>query len=218
MSKILEALNKLDPQNDNHWTADGQPRLDTLKMFAGEQALTRDAVAEAAPGFCRAALSTWNQQKASAAPAAPAPKPAPSMPATKTNAPAAPTQVPGPVNTAPAVTAPAAQTAVPAMDEATLLKLQSAKVEALRQQIAELTKQMNKEQSQENRLIDAAERSAKKKTDAEEYQEYLKAQARRYEERAVRKGILKEINYAQLKKDLASPLDSAYASRRRKGY
>ena len=52
--KIIEALKKLDPTNDNHWTADGSPRLDTVKMLAADQGLTRDMVTIAAPGFSRA--------------------------------------------------------------------------------------------------------------------------------------------------------------------
>lgn len=51
---IEDALQKLDVNNDNHWTADGLPRIETVRMLAGNQALTRDAIAAAVPGFCRA--------------------------------------------------------------------------------------------------------------------------------------------------------------------
>lgn len=47
--KIQEALSKLDVANDNHWTADGLPRLDTVKMFANDPAITRDALTAAFP-------------------------------------------------------------------------------------------------------------------------------------------------------------------------
>ncbi|HWV46417.1 MAG TPA: hypothetical protein VN039_10445 [Nitrospira sp.] len=50
--KIREALTKLDPFNDAHWTTDGQPRLDTLKFFAGED-VNREQVLSAAPEFTR---------------------------------------------------------------------------------------------------------------------------------------------------------------------
>lgn len=53
MSKIAAALAQLDPSNDQHWTSDGLPRLDTVKFFAGDQSLTRDAVTSEAPGFTR---------------------------------------------------------------------------------------------------------------------------------------------------------------------
>lgn len=50
---IIEALRALDPTNDNHWTADGQPRLDTVKMLASDPSITREAVTLALPGFNR---------------------------------------------------------------------------------------------------------------------------------------------------------------------
>lgn len=53
MNKVVEALGKLDPTNDNHWTADGLPRIDTVRMFAGNQALTREAITAAIPNFSR---------------------------------------------------------------------------------------------------------------------------------------------------------------------
>jgi hypothetical protein len=53
MADIKAALAKLDVANDNHWTQDGAPRLDTVKMFAGDQSVTREMVAAAAPGFTR---------------------------------------------------------------------------------------------------------------------------------------------------------------------
>ena len=53
MSKsILAALQQLDSSNDNHWTADGMPRLDTIKVLTGEE-VTRAQVTEAAPYFNR---------------------------------------------------------------------------------------------------------------------------------------------------------------------
>lgn len=53
-AKLLEALSKLDIENDNHWTADGNPRLDTIKFLAGDQTITREQVVAAAPAFSRA--------------------------------------------------------------------------------------------------------------------------------------------------------------------
>jgi hypothetical protein len=50
--KIVEALQKLDPQNDNQWTQDGLPKLDALKFLVGDT-VTREQVQEAAPDFTR---------------------------------------------------------------------------------------------------------------------------------------------------------------------
>lgn len=55
--KINEALAKLDPSNDAHWTTDGLPRLDVLKAFADDASITRDAVTLAKPAFTRATAS-----------------------------------------------------------------------------------------------------------------------------------------------------------------
>lgn len=50
---IKQALAKLDVNNDNHWTAEGQPRIDTVKMLASDQTITRDDITKASPEFTR---------------------------------------------------------------------------------------------------------------------------------------------------------------------
>lgn len=61
MSKILEALKGLNPKNDEHWTAEGSPRLDAL----GIEGVKRSDVIAVAPHFRRDALvlATPNQVK-----------------------------------------------------------------------------------------------------------------------------------------------------------
>lgn len=51
---LLAALAQLDPSNDNHWTGEGLPRLDTVKFMTGDSTVTREAVTQAAPGLTRA--------------------------------------------------------------------------------------------------------------------------------------------------------------------
>jgi len=53
MSKILDALKRLDHKNDNHWTEDGLPRVDTVKLLAGDSSITRELVTKEAPSFTR---------------------------------------------------------------------------------------------------------------------------------------------------------------------
>ena len=53
MNKIIAALQKLDLQNNEHWTADGLPRIDTVRMFAGNPGLSREDITKAAPDFSR---------------------------------------------------------------------------------------------------------------------------------------------------------------------
>lgn len=40
-AKVEEALAKLAVENPNHWTADGKPKVETVKMFSGGQAVDR---------------------------------------------------------------------------------------------------------------------------------------------------------------------------------
>lgn len=82
--KIAAALRQLDPTNDNHWTGDGLPRLETVRLLLGDSSLSRETVTHAAPGFTR--------HSATQAPSGPAstPEPAGQGGSTSTGAGAAP--------------------------------------------------------------------------------------------------------------------------------
>lgn len=54
---ILAALKQLDPTNDNQWTAEGLPRLDSVKFLSGEDSVTREQVTAASPNFNRSNLT-----------------------------------------------------------------------------------------------------------------------------------------------------------------
>lgn len=58
-NKIYDAVRQLDINNDNHWTTDGLPRLDTVKMLAGDPTLTREKVEESVPGFKRTTAEAY---------------------------------------------------------------------------------------------------------------------------------------------------------------
>lgn len=60
--KIRTALSKMDTSNDNHWTIDGHPRIETVKMFSGNASLTREMISQAAPDFNRS-NTTLPEQK-----------------------------------------------------------------------------------------------------------------------------------------------------------
>lgn len=64
---IIEALKKLDPADDNHWTAEGLSRLDTVRMIAEDPAITRDAIEAAAPAFTRTTAADYDFSAAAAA-------------------------------------------------------------------------------------------------------------------------------------------------------
>jgi hypothetical protein len=54
-AQIVEALGKLDPTTDEHWTKDGQPALSVVASFIGEGGVvTRKEVIDASPDFSRA--------------------------------------------------------------------------------------------------------------------------------------------------------------------
>lgn len=52
--KIIEALKKLDPTADSQWTKEGEVNLVAFKFMLGGEAVTREQIEEAAPGFNRA--------------------------------------------------------------------------------------------------------------------------------------------------------------------
>jgi hypothetical protein len=68
--KIKAALAKLDPKNDNHWTGDGLPRIETLRLLSGTPTLTREEVLAVAPTFSRQSAAAETAPAPSAAPAA----------------------------------------------------------------------------------------------------------------------------------------------------
>lgn len=86
--KIIKALRELDVNNDNHWTDAGLPRIETVRLLAGNGSLSRDEVNAAAPGFNRQ-NPTLENPATSAPAAAPVPTPPPA-PVTPVAAPAAP--------------------------------------------------------------------------------------------------------------------------------
>ena len=57
--KIKEALQKLDPANENHWTADGSARLETIKLFMGGTAVSREELDAAFHGFSKDSAATY---------------------------------------------------------------------------------------------------------------------------------------------------------------
>jgi hypothetical protein len=66
MTTLKQALKLLDPQNDEHWTAGGLPRVEALEQLTGTQ-LSRADVEAAAPDLKR------SNAEAAPAPAQPQP-------------------------------------------------------------------------------------------------------------------------------------------------
>lgn len=51
--KIREVVASLDPDNDEHWTADGRPRIDIVAKLVGDPTIGRKDVETAAAGSVR---------------------------------------------------------------------------------------------------------------------------------------------------------------------
>lgn len=51
--EIKDALAQLDPLNDDHWTADGLPRMDVIEALMDDKSVTRKMVTDVAPNFSR---------------------------------------------------------------------------------------------------------------------------------------------------------------------
>lgn len=183
---IKEALGKLDPKNDQHWTADGLPLLEVVKQFAGNPGINREAVTAAAPGF--------NRTVAGAVP--------PTGPAVGVQAAPASQRDPA---TDPV---PAPQTAAQAEEQ---IKALQKKLDEARGEI-ELKKTAYKKIEQElDKLIltQANSESSAKKTQTA-IQGYLAGQAKEREARAARLTLVKEsgVDIKALARGLVAPIDA----------
>lgn len=219
MSKITEALSKLDPSNDNHWTQDGLPRLDTVKILAGDPSLTREAVTAAAPDFNRG-TAQGAPQGGAATPVQGGGEPQPQAAAQA--APVADGTVPPP--------APVAEPELPVLAPAALAE-PAGDADELEQKLAEaqlhLSDCQDRLQLAKQELEDAQNAIAKLEAQLKEtskgssnpIREYLAQQQKNLEDRAARKELIRNsgLDLHQLSKDLKSPLDAAMERRRNRG-
>lgn len=232
-AKIIEALRGLDVNNINHWTTDGQPRLDTVRMLAADQSLSRDAVIAAAPGFTRANASTWTPPEVTATQA---PESEPYSPRN-----AGLGAVGQPTETVPAMAEPVAPVAlaftVTAPEQPEMVTFQfrigengaqtleealaeaKEKTVSIRDALDKLTKMYEEAQNKEAQLQHAWEKEQPAQKDSDAIQAYLAAQRKRGEERAARQALIAEsgIDLKALARDLRSPLDSAMARKNFRG-
>jgi len=52
-SLVLDALSKLNPENDDHWTSEGSPKVGVVRSYAADTDISREDIEAAAPGFSR---------------------------------------------------------------------------------------------------------------------------------------------------------------------
>lgn len=225
--KIQEALSKLDVTNDNHWTADGLPRLDTVKMLANESTLTREAVSAAVPGFTRTSAAQGVQAPAPAAtPATPppvqetppvAPQAAPT-PEPKVEEP--PPVVKTEVTPTPVINAVSAEIVKElegdSVTTADLLAVAQEELAELAVIKAQVEAQYTAKMKQVDALIVQAEKEKVGDTNAEAIREYLARQVQIGQERAARIQALKGIDLKSILPSKA-PIDVAMARRSTRG-
>lgn len=210
---ILQALSNLDHANDNHWSPDGQPRIDTVRMLSGDSSITRDSIQQAAPGFVRhTQLSALVVEKVREFGKG---EPAVLEVEQKVMVPDAvdsivtqevvnPTLDPDPV-IEPVQSEDALTVATLRVSEA------RAKVDAAQRELHEACKAYDA-------IVDANIRDPRE-THAETVRHYLASQRHILEQRAARKLMLDSsgINLNELARSLRSPLDSAMARRNNRG-
>lgn len=232
-NKIVEALLKLDVKNDNHWTADGLPRLDTVKMLASDQALTRDSVAAAAPGFSRATATGYTAPRAeqqapqaqgqggnggqqSEAPAAPQTAPQASQ-ATESD------QRADDLDAGQAEQPSLEGSAGVATDDIAALEAALAEQEELVSKIrahkVEVDKAFEEARAKEDELRVELEEARPQRSTGNDIQDYLAAQRKNLEARAARQQMIREsgINLKELASNLKAPIDAARARRNTRG-
>jgi len=190
--RILEALSKLDASNDNHWTQDGLPRLETVRFMAAHQGLTREQVSEVAPGFSRSTASMLEAQPVLTAPVA-----EPTV--------VAPRQELTPEETVASEVA-SQRRALTSVEE--FLRMKRAELLSIQHQLDLATKE-------KDRLLEALEPKAQSNQDA--IRAYLDRQKEILEERRARKELLATsgIDLKLLAENLKAPIDAMRARRRR---
>lgn len=208
--KLAAALSQLDSSNPNHWTAEGLPRLDTLKMLAGDPSLTREQVTAAAPGYTREnRVVNIEGDPAAAPPAAPTPVP-PAPPASVTTQggdDGADDAHAGGAVAQDGADPAAGQGAAP--EESELAGAQRALDEALARE-AEAKRAVAQATATLDRLLEADAKSRPATSGADAVQGYLKSQQAAREARGAR---LLELKGIPLKDILPkpAPIDAAFA-------
>lgn len=233
-NKIVEALLKLDVKNDNHWTADGLPRLDTVKMLASDQTLTRDSVAAAAPGFSRTTATGYTapsaeqqapqaqgqggsgEQQQSAAPAAPQTAPQAAQ-ATESDQRADDLDAGQAEQPKMEGSAGLATDDIAALEEA--LAEQEELVSKIRAHKVEVDKAFEEARAKEDELRVKLEEARPQRSTSNDIQDYLAAQRKNLEARAARQQMIREsgINLKELASNLKAPIDAVRARRNTRG-
>ena len=207
--KILDALLKLDINNDEHWTSDGLPRMDVLEGIVGDKSLTRQQVTAAKPGFSRAVAAQAQAQQEQQ-----------SQGSTEPSKETAPASAQPPSAKAPAATTPSEEEnegEVEDSEDSEVAEARKALAEA-QAELDELTAERAKvekahvaKMQEVDKLTDALEALVGKETTGDAIQGYLARQRQNLAERAERMKEIRDsgVNIGEITRGLKSPLDAA---------
>lgn len=206
--QINEALALLDPANDEHWTADGAPRVDVVQELTGLEKLVRKDITTAAPNFTRATAA--------------APEPEPSE-GDDEQEPDAAEQDEGPDSPELAELKAQAEELVPeepsdevraqAREEFAALE---AKFKALAKDREDIAKELEQAQKEMDEAYDRMLKVDPDMTNGEAIQEFIKRQNQNRLDRALRtQKILQGIDRKTL--DPRAPIDAAMARNNSRG-
>ena len=219
MSKITEALAKMDTANDNHWTSDGLPRIDTIRMFAADPTLSREIITAEAPNFSRS-----NPVLPGAEPAAPFVPPAETAPAV---VPATTTEAPVTETTVTETTETKVETngeedivkVLTPADYDVLIEQAQVKLQTAIDARNNAQSAVDAAQNEMDDLINEKHDAGPSDTNALTIQGYLLSQQKDLTERGRRSKVLQEsgvtLRDIQALIPQASPLDQAIASRKK---
>jgi hypothetical protein len=214
---IVTALRALDTANDNHWTIDGQPRLDIVKALAADQSITRDMVTLALPGFTR------NKAKEVVAP----PPPPPATQAAVATAQPVESKGQGAGSGEPVSPAVAAPIPVQEMSRDEMISVLTEELSEAEQETIDARKAMEQMQkvfhdtrAREDAIREKLASFGTKHDNSLAIREYLSAQNTLLEERAARRRMVAEagVSLRELSKAIsAAPIDQAMARRTGRG-
>jgi hypothetical protein len=199
--KIKAALEKLDVANDNHWTAEGLPRIEAMRIYTANPQLTREDVTDADPSF--------NRQNRAKPPAPPAAPPVPPVAA----APASPAELP---LLAPQ-TAPMQQAPSVVKSDEEQLREEVAKLGEMRAYKVKFDEQFADQQARVDKLMTAidAKLPPASKRNMMAVQDYLASQQAVREDRGGRWAKFKETGLKLTDiLPLKAPIDAARARKR----
>jgi hypothetical protein len=217
---IVKALRALDTANDNHWTVDGQPRLDIVKNLAADQSITRDMVTLALPGFTRT-----KARELAETPAAPPPPPTAQAPVSAPQPQSPPAQgVATPAPAAPAVAAPIPVEEMSREQMISALQEELADAEAdtedARKALEHMKKLFEDARKHEDSIRVKLDGFRSKHDNTNAIQDYLASQRALLDERGQRRRMVAEagVNLRELSKAMsAAPIDQAMARRTGRG-